>query len=335
MILSKATETASVAALARMPSFLRTLIQNSSVKLEGSHGRVRFNGSGAILFRDATNTWIVTAKHNLYILNDNTDAPPWDEALVTRFRDSIRIYYDGPMAYGKEPARVANITSIVPIPKDTARPWDYDVMILKSTDGPLREFATINAVGNPFDRTRDDYAEIWKDREYLTTAGQYLERRGQHFLQTGYGRITESFEVRVKKKTETIVIPPAPSEGEARAGNALGALQFRTTMPMATATTTVYSQRGRTTAYDRFDQAFQVTANENSSTAPGDSGGPLFAVREHVDSDPSKSFWRLYLIGVTTGADMATAATPCPTGTTLRSNNVVTSLEHAYNTLFP
>jgi hypothetical protein len=69
-----------------------------------------------------------------------------------------------------------------------------------------------------------------------------------------------------------------------------------------------------------------LSADANDSTEEGDSGGPLFIA--HYITTPKG--YKLDLIGITLGADMATSKTPCPTDPTVRVNNLATSLEQFY-----
>jgi hypothetical protein len=107
-----------------------------------------------------------------------------------------------------------------------------------------------------------------------------------------------------------------------------GSLQYRTTQPEANAnptTVTVYNQFSNDrTRYYQLDNAVRLTADPNTSTAPGDSGGPLFLVSS-VSGQP-----QLFLIGVTSGSDMALAPEPCPPPNQLRVNNIATSLQYCY-----
>lgn len=309
MVLSKSNEDTSKAALAGLPSFLRNVIQNSTIKLEGQNERGHtFRGSGSILCTDGTDAWIVTAKHNLYIYGGHVDPPEWSADLVTSFRDRIEIFYDGPMTFNKKPERKAAISEIQVVNMSEDHPWDYDVMILKSRDASLRQFAVLNSPGKI--RT-SDYG-------YLTDHRKYLGRAGQIFIQAGYGKVRET----VGSRTLPVEEPGTAAEG---------GLQYRSTTPIAAATARVHNVLEDGSGYHRFDGAIQITADSNSSTYSGDSGGPLYAAYFQKDKDdPSKSEWRLHLLGVTTGADMSTAERACPAEGSLRDNNISTSLEYCY-----
>jgi hypothetical protein len=310
MLLSSTEETKSKAELLKIPEALRAIMQNMTVKLQGTSTRsFTFRGSGAILGTDGTNTWVVTAKHNLYVNAGHTSPPAWSDTLVTGFTSGIKIYFDTAMAFGKSPTQSADITSITPITIASDKPWEYDVMIVKSDNADLLRFAAANALGKP---TSSELAS------YLQNSHQYLKREEQIFLQCGYGAITE--------RVRTSVLPSGSKKGTAKEGD----LQYRATLPEAKDTVSVHNQIAGST-YHTFTNAIRLDAGPETSTASGDSGGPLFVAYYHRDRDKSKSKWKAFLIGVTTGADMSTTKEPCPPGTKLRVNNIATSLEHCYS----
>lgn len=306
MIMSETVEKASKDKFATIQDAVRTLLQNTSVKLAGQATQGPFIGSGVILYADETNTWILTAKHNLYIFNGDKDPPAWDDKLMTAFQSKVQIYYDAAMDFNKEPVQSAAITSIIPVNQTNDKSWAYDVLILKSTDANLLTFAGLNAAYNTADHTVANVVN--NPATYLDTS------KGQLFVQLGYGEIAET--VNNKKL-------PAEKPGD----NKKGSLQYRIAKPLANALVPVYDRVGTTAVYNQSDDVIQLTADANDSSGPGDSGGPLFIILPPAKNTPAKP----YLIGVTTGADMATSKTPCPTGNALRVNNIPTSLQYCYN----
>lgn len=308
MIMTKDVETKAKGVLESLPGPIKAIIQNSSVKLSGGTPKgSTFTRSGVILCQRDSETWVLTAKHNLFIFNDKKDPPPWDDDLLTPFRASAKIYYDEKMAFGKEPTREAAITSIEPVFQNGTMDWSYDVMIVKSKDAGLCQFAKSNAV------YREALATNQKD--YLKKSRWYQSTSSRTFIVTGFGEPSD------KSDNGGTPLP----RGEA-GGTKKGALQYRIALPRAAKTTSVFLQHHDKKKYTEFRAAIQLDANERDSTAPGDSGGPLFV----VFYDKTAAIHRLHLIGVTTGSDMAASAIPCPSPAKLRDNNVSTSLELFY-----
>ncbi|MBV9280186.1 MAG: trypsin-like serine protease [Chloroflexi bacterium] len=302
--MSESIQESTEAAFQRIPAEIRKNLLNISVKLagipQGQGGE--FICSGVILYSKGGITFIATAKHNVQLFNGFEDPPKWDQKHLVNFKKAITIYYDDEMAFNKSPAKKAEI-SFVHSMLDKSTSWSYDVIILHSRDKDLAAFAKKNQVPLiSLQRTR-----------YVTRPNLYLARNGRTFIQTGYGFATE--------KVENGKLPTDELKGT----NVQGALQYRITEPLADQTVTVYgelsAQKGQ---YFQHDHAIQLKANENDSSAPGDSGGPLFVYTNDGEAD------RLYLIGVTTGADMAAREVKCPSGNKLRENGIAASLGPCY-----
>jgi hypothetical protein len=294
----------------RSTSSLCTTLQNTSVMLSGTTPKGKgFTGSGVILYSDTDTAYVVTAKHNLYVFNDQTDPPAtWDPTVVTKFQQAIKINYDGPMAFGKAPGRSASISQVVTVDIPSPGTWTYDVMILKSADSDLMGFAKVNNL-YPLDQA---------DLNVVLNQQTYLQRNNtqNYFIQTGFGFVRDTASNAAKTK---LPLNPTGSTNQNQT------LQYRVTQPLAEQTNTVYNQFSTNKSqYYQFQNAFQVQADANNSTAPGDSGGPLFLLTGAGGS------WALYLIGVTSGSDMALAQTPCPAPPNILENNIVTSLETCY-----
>jgi Trypsin len=306
MLMTATVQKASADKFATLPGPIKTAIQNTSVRLVDSGGR--FNGSGMIVYTDGSNnTTIVTAKHLLYSLIGANDTPAWSTQLETDFQQKVSIKYDTAMTFNKNPTQTAAIASITSVTPDAQQPWEYDVMILTSTDPTLATFATTSYV---YARSKNGV-----DYGFLTKAARYLSKTDQTFVQTGFGANREEAEDKLKTKM------PKSNLGT----NNSGCLQYRFPVLKADATVTVYSQRNDDpSVYDPGIDSIWIQANPTDSTAPGDSGGGLFVVNRISNRD------RFFLIGVTTGADRETSRTPCPTSGALRVNNVSTSLAYCY-----
>jgi hypothetical protein len=306
MIMSAPVQAAIQSQFSQLQPSICTTLQNTSVMLTGTTpGGFGFTGSGVILYTDGDYTYVVTAKHNLYVFNNQSNPPTtWDPSLLTTFQGKITINYDDEMAFGKPPGKTASIDAVqtVDIPSQS---WLYDVMILKSENPDLMTFAQSNNV----------YPVPAANQGVVTNANQYLQKGNQsYFIQTGYGKVSDT----ASNSQKTLPIDTLGS-------NRYQTLQYRFTQPKANNTATVYNQFwNNKSQYYQFQNAVQVDADANNSTAPGDSGGPLFLVKFAGGS------WGLYLIGITSGSDMALAQTPCPAPSFILENNIVTSLESCY-----
>jgi len=188
---------------------------------------------------------------------------------------------------------------------------------LRSDNGPLLTYAATNAVYPRFSDKGDFVTSAWK---YLAKGG---ETRANVFLQTGYGETIVMRDVTSSGRGIKKQVFPAETAEAKRGSNIPGKLQYRLAPPTASETTSVFQQAGAT--YDESKHCIVLAADANDSTGPGDSGGPLFVAYYEA------SAYKLALIGLTLGADMATTKIPCPPSPAVRVNNVATSLEPFYS----
>jgi hypothetical protein len=313
MIMSARVETRIKERFAKLPSNLTKQMKNASVMLSGTGATGPFIASGVILYVDLQKqnpkqleVYIVTAKHSLWVRQGLKDPPSDDPSkLASAFQKAMMICYDDNMAFGSTPKQQAAISEIVLVDADAAKGWEYDVMILKSVDPKLLLFAQTNCVYTP-----PLTPEV---KKWLWTRKNYLQRERNSFIQTGFGAIRDE----VGKEF-------LPIDKEGTSTNKYQTLQYRFTEPTSTSTTIVFNNLSNHSGYYKLQQAIQIKADANDSTAPGDSGGPLFLLSSDQEGP------NLYLIGVTSGADMATSERECPKPPSLRENCVVTTLEACY-----
>ena len=308
MLISKTNEAMYVGVVNGALSGFRAKIVNTSVKLISTSGGT-FTASGVILYANGGTTTIVTAKHVLYSRTGATEPPAWSDQLVTDFVSKVTIYYGGAnLAYNVSPTQTAAIATANPVTQGNGTPdWAYDVMILTSTDVNLSTFATTNKIG------ATGNAQV---KTLLTTPGLFLQKaQGKtYFVATGYGK------VRDKPDNKKSVTMPTDTAGS----NQTGRLQYILTPPTDKQTITVYNKRA-STGYYSFDDAIVLTADANSSTSEGDSGGPIFFVS--IDKPP-----RICVIGVSTGSNMLPTQTVCPgPNDPYLVNNIATSLAYCYD----
>ncbi|MET0649131.1 MAG: hypothetical protein ABW208_21175 [Pyrinomonadaceae bacterium] len=294
---------------------VKSRILNSSVSLKGKNPKkTDFDGSAAMLCYKGNTTFLVSAKHNLEVYWEGGSRPPLNQTLLDSFRQSIKIYYQASMQFNAVPAQVAVISEVIPVKIGSEGDWDYDVMILKSTDPGLLQVCKANQIYPLTDtKQKQAYDQVVKaGRLYLSKTP--VKDSTAYFIQSGFGRVRDTVEGTSLPKDK-----PGPGKH--------GGLQYRDTAPKAQATDTVYFQVGQTNNYEPYIAAIQLDADANSSTFKGDSGGPLY----FTYFDKSAKVWRLFVIGVTTGGDMSTAREPCPPKGTLVANNISTSLAHCYS----
>lgn len=313
MLMSKKNQEAFDATFKTISAVSARLL-NSSVRLKGKTPKGSdFYGSGAMLFGSTSDSSavLVTAKHNLEVYMEAGPRPDINAAAAS-FQKNVKIYYEAAMAFNTDPTQVADITSVELVQADSTGDWDYDVVILRSSDATLFGLCSANPI---YPIGVKGKAQPYLD--VVTNPKMYLSKGSKdnayYFIQTGFGNVTDT----VQGKTLPL---------EKSGSNKKGGLQYRTTAPLGEATTTVYNQEGDSKIYDQYDRVIQLFADANNSTAQGDSGGPLFLTYY----DKSAKGWGLYLIGVTTGGDMATDREPCPPKGKLVVNNISTSLEYCY-----
>lgn len=247
-----------------------------------SNASSRFKAAGVILTRDDSRVYVSTALHNVYVLAAKEDAPVWSDAMVTSFKDQIKIYY-GAHVFGGEPTKVATITSAKPIHLDSAKKnWEYDILLLKSETAEFKTYAA--TAGNAV------YPSFSDAGEFVTQAWEYLDkgagRTPSIFVQTGYGKIERFKEIsdgsrKVKKK-----VFPADNIAKNKGTNIEGKLQYRIAAPTSSETTSVYRQIGKTENYEECKHCVVLSADGNNSTEEGDSGAAfcraLCCVRKRV-----------------------------------------------------
>ncbi len=251
----------------RIPA-LQAKIQHATVKLSS----LRFKASGVILTSDATNVYVLTALHNVYILAEKDSAPEWSDALVTAFKKDVKIKY-GEHLFGAEPADTAAITAAKPIHLDPAKKnWEYDILLLKSDKPEFKTYAATHTVYPAFSDAGVFVTESW---QYL--ARGVAKKPPNVFLQTGYGKIDRTvviFEGEGRRRTKSSKkVFPADKTPKNKGTNVEGKLQYRIAPPTSAETTSVYQQVGVSEDYNECKHCIVLPADANDSTEVGDSGG--------------------------------------------------------------
>lgn len=241
-------------------------IQLCSVALKKGN----FNGSGVLCIDSKGVPGILTAKHNLAIYSGLKESPlSWDSTDVEKmsydFLTNLNIHY-GPL----------NTSSKAPKEKECLTPessdiefrsgydsWDYDLMFIAlKNKSPLRKYILgdpKHAVNfNPQNTTLESfYQQKRKDAQvFVIGFGDQYGADGQHKANAGI------FQVRTSKITSN-------PESVLRA------------------------EQGSEDYYNT--NVLLCSASNQSSTAPGDSGGPVFQIWKN----------QLFLVGINLGANYA------------------------------
>lgn len=293
------------------PDAIRKRVLNSTVRLSGTgkDGVSGFDGSGVIFDVDSSFAYVLTAAHNVSVWATPEDpATDWD-TFATAFGAAIKIGYGGnaDMKFNKGPAvysnKAKNTVGPPPLQTECGREVNclYDVLVIQSSDAGLRTYAQNFVFGGK--SFQDIATQVKKEYAAIGTApDSFLDWKSYYFVQLGYGKTTDDRQR--EKIVRNLIVKGAKVVKRCEVGTAIieGNLQYRLTNPGYKESKTVYNQSagdGQAPSYEAFVDAISISGPISSTTAVGDSGGPLYAV--------DKKFGAAYLLGVTTGADMLAA----------------------------
>lgn len=250
------------------------------VKLEGGVAAGAFTGSGVVFRIDLTagQTYILTAKHNLHIAAKRAALDRG--GLEGYFRTKVGVVVEGTEGTSRKKYPIAAIS----FPDGSDADYRYDVCLLRIDSAELtREVNRILGVG-----FRGEFAStkarsgLWRDlrdkqiwdvltndvaRRVLTNAFGY---RGYTLLQFGYGKNGPSAMASHVFAKRTISIEPP--RGSARVVHSY--------LPVT---------------HEKYQDVFVFPGSDENTGAPGDSGGPVFAL------DPTLT--KAFLIGLHLGAN--------------------------------
>lgn len=268
MQFNAASKTAAVTAFNNLHADAKAKIMASTVRLKNG----AFTGSGVLVEDSEGIVGIITAKHNL-TTRAGIDTPAnWNQTqvndLVAGFLENLNVGY-GPW----NPTPLTDRNS--PMPTNTqvltsansdiefrggSGSWDYDLMFISfKADLPLRTYARQAANHIKYAVTDQGFY-----RGNLVNSEVFVVGFGNPLDQTGAAgaAITNPFQVRNSQITA--------AAADVRRQNA----------PVAV-----------------FNAVVTLAASANSSTSPGDSGGPVFYVQM------ARGVPTVYLIGVNLGAN--------------------------------
>jgi Trypsin. len=268
--------------------------------------------SGVILGVDDNKAYILTAKHNLFILagqlkpidkGTGADKKPSDYAL-TDYSGGIKIGYR-PAALLQAPEDPPRTTTVQVTGfnfggiEDGGDSWTYDAMLFECTNTAFKTYVDANRFIK-----KANYESYTKALEITKGKLPLLNRRLTH-IQLGYGFARASdMDIQVDNYTSY----------EKK-------IQCKQSTPSTVTVCPVMVYEPSTQERDRskwrsMSRAIELDAGNTKSTAPGDSGGPLFAIQDA----------KFALVGVTSGANFYSQESKLkkPPSDRVINNNVVT-----------
>jgi hypothetical protein len=256
----------------------RTPLLNATVYLSTTAGN---KGSGVILAADTTTAYVLTAKHLLYTLSGlkSPDTKKPSDFNNTTFLEKVQIGYTTAALEGA-PTLTAPVTGLNFTGSDD-QTWQYDIMIMESTDATFRTFVLANRfVRLAMKQTYDILLSVKR------TGCEALNTKNYKFIQLGFGDGRDPEVIATKSATDYT--------------DFAGKVQCKQSQPKAATPLDGFFEivDGKPSAqWPVSDQICEMVADVTNSSGPGDSGGPLFAL---LKTDLTKFF----LVGLTTGANV-------------------------------
>jgi len=258
-------------------------------------------GSGVILSVIDSETvnerkvYVLTAKHCLYTLSGLKTAGQKTPAdfVNNTFCNSIQIGYK-PTAWLGAPTATAPV-SVVNFLGDVCNDakWDYDLVIFESTDATFFTHARANCCVPADPLVRKDYKKVLVVDQAKGCFA--LNTKMFELFQLGYG---------IGKDPSIATTHEYTDYG--------GKFQSKISSPKATVPTDTFEivKNVKGKDWPTTTQIFEMNADVTSSTAPGDSGGPLFCrpVKPDKNTTYLASKDKFFLVGITSGMNFETDA---------------------------
>jgi hypothetical protein len=297
----------------------RQALLNATVHVSTAVG----SASGVILGVDKNDTaaYVLTARHCLYTLagKANPDGKKPTEYPLTGYANGIKIKY-GPAALYSTPAGGPALVSAINFAGIDDTSWLYDIVMLESTDAPFITFVKNN-------RFITGQANVETYGEILRPASgtlPLLDKKNYSFIQLGYGSNVDP-DWKAKRMNLSAYDSTDPT----------GKAQCKESTPKAATKKPggVFSVDPATkpATWLTVNNTCELSADNTSSTGPGDSGGPLFSISKRTPTS-------FFLVGLTSGAnffsDPSYKTTPSKAPTDLTyTNNIVTYWDTLYDSL--
>lgn len=294
------------------------MVRYTSVKITKNNEVI---GSGVIIKSGNGSSSIMTAKHILNVAHD-AKVEPDSESVKKDVKANFKIhYYDAQSGKYLE----ASITSVdYPYKTD----WSYDIITLKSN------FKTNYTAKIP---KPEDVSKYLKLSTWICFPSTFPKDPKPVLVQTGFGLLNEK-----KDSSSTAIFPDFkdpkvknkyhPPKTDIKSGS----LQIRYPKPINLKPTSFHDWvwNGKTSIHQLYEECILLEADNYDSTAPGDSGGPLFLAQYSKE----ETEYKFYLIGITGGADIQTESTEnkevkCPSSDEIkkgiyRKNNYSISVQN-------
>jgi hypothetical protein len=262
----------------RLPPETQAKLMNATVLLRHKGAWA----SGVIFTADTEFAYVITAKHCLYTLSEDTQPKKRPQEYVDYLKDNVSIEY-GPTQHLGDPRNKANAGTEFTLKnsendkdKDT---WHYDIVLLKCPDENFRAFAKDHGILT--DTTKDKYGELLLRRN---TGGCFILRDADYsHAQMGYGQSRDN-EVIVTKNYPNYTYKIQYKESVLK-----GALPLPKIWEIDWE-----NKKGK--KGKEFQHICELIADNTNSTGGGDSGGPLIAIKRRSPTE-------IYLVGVTSGAN--------------------------------
>lgn len=287
-----------------LPELTRKRILNSTIQLNGTNraGDGTFYGSGAIVNVNSSGVTILSALHNVGVWAEHVDG--W-QSMLDKFTDKVKIFFtDKDLTINGTVGKIAKITTAALFGTGNTPTSYYDLLVITSNDNKLKAYAREFVFDSVDDTLKKEAAVIASSYSSLLNVNQYF------YVQCGYGKKsdTRTSEGLNKAKPPKVVVyktltKSCAEDVELTAGH----LHYRRTNPASKSEPAEFynqeAKAGDPPQYSVFQSAVAFSGRDLNTTAVGDSGGPIYAIDRG-------SLSKVYLIGVTTGADMMPARLP-------------------------
>ncbi len=324
-------------------------ILNSAVRLKGSNASNDvFNGSGVIVNAKSLGSskykvTILTAMHNVAVWGGKNAPDIPDTNAIKSFTERVKVWYGkGDLIFNTDPNGTAPVSPGSQIGNlcGTRPNCYYDLLVLESGEKALFDYAKAFVFGDQEDTI------VQEAKDFPSNFESLLDRERYVYVQLGFGKTTskrQKYKIGNDKKliAETTTVKDritrqdktVPYEVAANCPNDVKMtdlqLHYRLTVPLSSKKSgsayDLIPKVGQVPTYLEYVNPILIKGSPISTTAPGDSGGPLWAINrklEKIGDRQYPKYTKAYLIGVTSGGDMQLAAKLSP----LYDNCVSTSV---------
>jgi hypothetical protein len=298
---------------------IRNRLIHSAVKLGGTgwDGQSSVNCSGVIYKVDKDYVYIVSAAHNIMVWAGLKKPPEnWTgyidgDQQHPGFKTRITISYGTNLTFnvapsGQQPANIFSVKAPEVNFEVEQYTFDsfYDLIDITSKDSTLRAYAKKYVFA---DASYDEIAKTVADeaKEVAKSPSAFLDVKKHFYVQLGYGNNEDerSSEKVNNHLIQATAVTKTCERTDKNDNSSLlilkkNTLHYRLTTPSYKTIRSMFNQEAKAESepdFVEYAEAICLTGRLSSTTAKGDSGGPLYAVSRTGD--------KAYLLGVTSGAD--------------------------------